>query len=85
MTKVLLRQATNFPPFGFIVLVEVVEGVLKIGMKLNLEGRIMELKRMEALHKTLNEAKVGEKIWLNLKNGDLKIIQKHISHQVEFI
>lgn len=43
----------------------------------------MEIERIEAKHKKLEEAKVGEEVWLIIKNGNFEILSNLVGQVVE--
>jgi len=66
----------NITGIGVIPVGEVVSGKLANGMKSILNGKVVEIKTMEANHKKLSVANVGDKIGLSLKNASKDDLQK---------
>jgi len=94
MAKFLIQSVPNEFPQKFqinlpfykrnIVFGQVKEGVLKPGMKLNVENKIMEIDRIEMNNRELKEANVGDEVALIIKNGDITILERLVGQEVEF-
>ncbi|MFH8086895.1 MAG: EF-Tu/IF-2/RF-3 family GTPase, partial [Candidatus Aenigmatarchaeota archaeon] len=64
--------------------VRVKEGVIKPGMRLKINEKIIEIESIEAERKKLEEAKPGEEVWLITKNGNVEILAMVEGKEVEF-
>ncbi len=69
---------------GVVPVGQVKGGILKVGMKLALEGKIMEIKNMQMHHKDITEAKEGDQIGFSLVNGDYDLLKKYARKCVDF-
>jgi len=94
MGKVLILEVPHKKPFNFqinlpfyrrnVFKVRVKEGIIKPGMKLKINEKIIEIERIEAERKKLEEAKTGEEVWLITKNGNTEILVMAEGKEVEF-
>lgn len=80
---VIIKDVFNITGIGAITTVELKQGILKKGMKLNVKERVMTVKTMEQNHKQLEEAKSGT-IGVLLQNADHKILKELKGSTVTF-
>jgi translation elongation factor EF-1alpha len=81
---VLIQNLYKIRFLGFVLVGEVKSGVLKPNMKLNVNGKIMEVKSIEMNRLMINEAQSGDKIGFSLSNANDKILGKLIGKEVKF-
>ncbi|MEM3556054.1 MAG: hypothetical protein QXF56_05025 [Candidatus Micrarchaeia archaeon] len=72
-------------PFGVVLTGEVRSDVLRVRMKANVEGKMMEVKAIEMAHRQVQEAKAGEKVGVVLSNADYNLLYKYKGKVVEFL
>ena len=73
--KVFIQDVYNITGIGVVPVGQVKEGILKLGMKLNIGGTIMTVKTIEMHHNQLQEAKPGDNIGFSLQGGDKNLVQ----------
>ena len=74
--KVQIVDVYRITGIGIVPVGKVVEGTLKVGMKIGIDGKIMEIKSIEMHHKQLTEAHEGDNIGFALRNGDYDLLKK---------
>ena len=60
---------------GTVVVGLVKEGILKVGMKADIQGKVSEVKSIEKDHKQLKEANQGDSIGINLYKADPNVLK----------
>jgi len=85
MTIFFIQDLYSITGIGVIPVGQVKSGTLKIGMKLKLNGKIMEIKSIEMHHNHIKEAKEGDNVAIILDNADLNTLTNHIRKSVEFV
>jgi translation elongation factor EF-Tu-like GTPase len=83
-TVVLIKDVYNITGIGPVPVGAVKSGVLRVGMKLNIGGRIMTLKSIEHHHDQLSEAEVGTNVGISLQGGDYKLLKSFEGKEVIF-
>ena len=81
---VFIQDVYNTTGIGAVPVGLVKKGVLKIGMKINIDGHKMELKSMEYKHKPLKEAMENQLIGMALFNSNYKILKSVLKQDVVF-
>lgn len=61
-----LIDVYNLTGIGLVPVGKVEEGIIRIGMKANLEGSIIEIKEIEMHHEKINEAKAGDNVGISV-------------------
>lgn len=84
MGAFLIQDIYNIAGIGIIAVGQIKSGILKIGMKINLDGRIMEVKSIEMYHMQVKEAKEGDNVGIALSNSDSKILRNFIGKPLTF-
>ena len=69
---------------GVVVVGNVTQGTLVPGMKIGINGKIMEIKSIQAKHKQLTQANEGMAIGISLRNGDRKILEMIKGKEIVF-
>jgi translation elongation factor EF-1alpha len=68
-----------------IILVgEVKSGILRTGMKLSIDDKIMEIKSIETYNKQIKEAKKGDKVGIFLSNANYDLLKNYKKQYLEF-
>lgn len=78
-----IQDVYSITGIGTIPVGTVKEGILKIGMKLNVSGRLMQVKSIEQNHRQITEAKAGENVGFSLKNGDYNSLKQLVKTEIE--
>ena len=73
--KVFIQDVYNITGIGVVPVGQVKEGVLKLGMKLNIGGTVMTVKTIEMHHNQLQSANPGDNIGFSLQGGDKNLVQ----------
>ncbi|NIO44487.1 MAG: hypothetical protein GTN36_02945 [Candidatus Aenigmarchaeota archaeon] len=81
---VLIKDVFQMVGVGVVPVGIVTKGVLKQGMKTNIEGKIMTVKFIEKQHQQTKEAHEGEKIGFSLKNAKKSLLLKFREQEVTF-
>ena len=84
MATFFIKDVFKIVGIGVVSVGQVKSGVLRVGMKLNLDGRIMEIKIMESHNKKVSEAIEGDTVGISLTNADYNILKNHRGDYVEF-
>ena len=82
--SLVIQDIYNIPGMDLLMLGTVKSGNLKKGMKLDISGKIMLVKALQANDKQIAEAKQGDFIGLSLQNGDFKLLSEHKGKEVRF-
>ncbi len=82
--RVLIDDVYRLTGVGPVPVGLVKEGVLKIGMDLEIEGTIMTVKSIEMHHKQIQEAKEGDDIGMTLANADYNLLKGKIRTEAFF-
>ena len=82
--RVFIQDVYNITGIGPIPVGQVKEGVLRIGMSLNINGKVMTVNGMEMHHKKIQEAQTGDNIGITLKNADYNLLKSIIRTEVTF-
>jgi len=87
MTSFAIETIYNISGIGSVPVGKIVQGVLRIGMVVNLDGNIMHVKSIEMNHNQLQEAKVGDVVGLilTLQNRDLGFFKRIFSNPLKAI
>ena len=80
----LLKGVYEIIGIGIVIVGTVKSGTIKVSMRTNIGGKVMEIKSMEQHHKQISEAGVGEPVGINLRNADEKSLQIHMNREIEF-
>jgi translation elongation factor EF-1alpha len=67
MATFLIEDIFRIKGVGTVLVGKVEEGILRIGMKFNSNGKIMEVKFIEMSHKQVKEANQGDKVGINVR------------------
>ena len=81
---VFIQDVFRITGVGIIPVGNVKDGTLKIGMKLNIDGKVMAVKSIEMHHQQIQEAHVGDNIGFSLENGDYELLKKVARTDVTF-
>ena len=73
---VFIQDVFRITGVGIIPVGNVKDGTLKIGMKLNIDGKVMVVKSIEMHHQQIQEAHAGDNIGFCLENGDYELLKK---------
>jgi len=84
MTTFFIMDVYRITGVGVVPVGQVKGGILKVGMKLALEGKSMEIKSMQMHHKDIKEAKEGDQVGFALINGDYDLLKKYARKYVDF-
>jgi translation elongation factor EF-1alpha len=79
MAKILIKEVYKITGLGNVLVGIVESDIVKIGMKANINGNIIEIKTIEMNRQMINEAKKGDNIGFNIK-----FIQKNYSSNKSF-
>ncbi|MCG2791390.1 MAG: hypothetical protein L6305_06550 [Actinomycetia bacterium] len=82
--KFFIQDVYNITGMGPIPVGQVKEGVLRLGMKLNLNNRIMTVTIIEMHHTKISEAKTGDNVGITLGNADLGLLKSASRSEVIF-
>jgi|GEM_PF-4845448 len=72
-------------PSGVVLVGQVRSEVLRVRMRANVEGRVVEVKAIETAHKQVQEAKAGDNIGVLLSNADYGMFGRYKGGVVEFL
>jgi len=67
MATVLIQDVYTITGVGTIPVGQVTEGILKAGMKANINGKTIEVRSIEMKHQQIQEAKPGDNIGFSVK------------------
>lgn len=81
---VFIQDVYRITGIGIIPVGNVKEGILRIGMKLNIDRKIMAVKSIEMRHQQVQEAHAGDNIGFVLENGDYDLLKKVARTNVNF-
>ncbi len=81
---VCIQDVYNIKGTGLVPVGHVRLGMLRVGMKLNINGRIMTVKWIEMHHKKFQEAKAGDNIGFLLDNADGSLLSQFKNKNVTF-
>lgn len=84
MAVFFLERVYLLAGLGMVLVGQVQSGRLKPGMKLDISGKIMEIKSMEIQHKQISEASEGDKISIHLHKGDYNLLKNFRNRILEF-
>jgi len=79
-----IEDVYNVTGVGAIPVGNVKSGTLKIGMKLNINGKIMSVESIEMNHQKVQEANEGNKIGFSLSGGDYNTLKSIGRRDVAF-
>ena len=98
MAKFLIMDVFYITGVGTVIVGRVEDGTLRVGMKLNVSGKIMEVRSIEAHHKQMIEANPGDPVGVSLRsnedllkkvfslgNEDYNILKSYKNKIVEFL
>jgi len=78
MATFFIQDVYNITGIGSVPVGKVESGILRIGMKANVDGKIIEIKAIEKHHKQIKEAQTGDNVGIsvNVINQGLSTSQK---------
>jgi elongation factor 1-alpha len=79
-----IQDVYNITGLGPVPVGQVKEGIIKLGMQLNVNGKVMEIKSIEMHHEQLKEANQGYNVGIALRNGDYNLLKQFIRKDVVF-
>ncbi len=62
-----IQEVYNIAGIGPVPVGKVERGVLRIGMKANIDGKIIEIKSIEKHHEQIKEAQTGDNVGISVK------------------
>ena len=80
---VVIKDVFNITGIGAVITVDVKHGILKKGMKLNVDSKTMTIKSMDKGHRQLNEVSSGM-VAVALQNGDKRVLRELKGRTVTF-
>ncbi len=81
---VFIQGVYRITGIGVVPVGNVKDGILKIGMKLDIDGKIMAVKSIEMRHQQVQEAHAGDNIGFSLENEDYELLKKVARTNVDF-
>ncbi len=81
---VFVQDLYKIAGIGFVLVGNVRSGTLKVGMKLNIAGKIMAIKSIEAHHQQIQEARIGDNVGFALDGGDYNSLKQIVRTDVTF-
>jgi len=84
MATFFIQDIYKITGIGVIPVGQVKSGILRIGMKANIGGELVEIKSIEVHHVVMKEAKEGDIVGLYLKNGNYDTLRNYVRKDVEF-
>jgi len=82
--KVRIVDVYNISGIGAVPVGVVTEGTFRMGMTLNINGKVMTVKTIEMNHRGVMEANVNDKIGFSLENGDVDSLNSVRGTEVQF-
>jgi len=79
-----ITDVYNITGIGCVPVGMVKEGVFRVGMKANVQGKVMVVNTIETHHEQLKEASAGQNIGFSLQNGDFGLLKRLKGMQVTF-
>jgi len=67
MATFFIQDVYNIAGIGAVPVGKVESGVLRIGMKANIDGKIIEIKSIEKHHEQIKEAQPGDNVGISVK------------------
>ena len=81
---VFIQDVYNITGIGAVPVGIVKSSAFRIGMKLDINGKIMTVKSIEMHHQQLQEAHEGDNIGFTLNGGDYKLLKSVVGQDVTF-
>ena len=79
---IFIQNVYKITGIGVIPVGTVKSGTLKVGMKMNINGKEMTIKTIEMHHQQFREAVSGDNVGLSLKNGDYSALKSVVGTEV---
>lgn len=83
-TRFFVQHVFRISGVGPVPVGNVVEGSLRPGMKLVIEGKTMSIGSLEMRHKEVQEARQGDNVGIKLIDGDYDLLKKVKRQEVVF-
>ena len=81
---VFIQDVYNITGIGAVPVGNIKSGTLRIGMKSNINGKIMTVKSIEMHHQQIQEAHYFDNIGFSLSGGDYQTLKSVIRQDVTF-
>lgn len=67
MARFFIQDVYRITGIGVVPVGRVEDGILRVGMKLHIDGKIMEIRSIEINHQQIREANSGSNVAINLR------------------
>ena len=83
-TIMFIQDIFNITGVGIVTVGEIKQGVLRLGMNLDIDGKVMTVKSIEMKHRKISEAYAGCNVGIFLENGDFNLLKSVVKTEVVF-
>jgi translation elongation factor EF-1alpha len=85
LSKIIIQDVYSITGIGVVPVGKVTQGTFKVGMKCNINGKILTVKTIEMHHQQLKEVGSGSNIGFSLGTSDKNLLESVKGQELEFI